>query len=57
MSKCSVCGAETELFVGGVPLCPACDQKVHSETELRKELASERFFEAYAAGDHHYGAF
>jgi hypothetical protein len=27
MSKCVRCGAETRLYLNGVPICPECDEK------------------------------
>jgi hypothetical protein len=27
MAQCAVCGAATELYVNGVPLCSQCDDK------------------------------
>jgi uncharacterized Zn finger protein (UPF0148 family) len=27
MEKCSRCGAPTQLFIGGTPVCPACDRR------------------------------
>jgi hypothetical protein len=30
MAKCSQCGAETQLYVNGVPICPACDNRSES---------------------------
>jgi hypothetical protein len=35
MAKCSQCGAETPLYVNGVPLCLECDKKRLEEKEPR----------------------
>jgi hypothetical protein len=37
MAKCSRCGADTELFDRGVPICPSCDAKPQSK---RQHIAS-----------------
>jgi hypothetical protein len=33
MARCSVCGAETRLYVSGVPLCNACSDALAAETK------------------------
>jgi len=30
MPKCSMCGKETELHVGGSPICPKCSAELES---------------------------
>ena len=42
MQKCSGCGAETKLHVGGVPLCPKCEEKQKITTDTTKEPKSEQ---------------
>lgn len=42
MPKCSGCGAETRLHVGGVPLCPKCEEKQKITTDAAQEPKSEQ---------------
>jgi hypothetical protein len=37
--KCADCGAETIVYVNGIPLCPICDDK--REATLRKPGSSD----------------
>lgn len=38
MANCVVCGAETQLMVGGVPICLKCDEGIGRN---RKKATSE----------------
>jgi len=40
MAKCTLCGAETILFVLGTPLCVKCDDEL--EREKRKKEEAEK---------------
>ena len=40
MAKCLICGNETNLFVGGEPLCPECDDRTTAAKKLRESAAS-----------------
>ena len=33
MDRCSRCGANTQLYVNGTPICPACSDKLEREME------------------------
>ena len=56
MAKCFSCGAETNLFVNGAPLCRACDEKMEALAEEKIRLAlgsdaSEPFADAVSHPD------
>jgi len=34
MEKCERCGAETELFVGGIPICLKCQEELAPKDPL-----------------------
>lgn len=38
MARCTNCGAETSLYVNGVPVCVKCDDALQAEAK-RKEQA------------------
>ena len=42
MARCAHCGAETDLYVSGVPLCPSCESRPKSEAELIREVEDAR---------------
>jgi hypothetical protein len=56
MAKCAVCGAETELYVNGRPLCVTCDDKRDQQkqsmeqAEDREELSPELMLYAWNWG-------
>ena len=33
MAKCSRCGAETKMFVNGIPMCLACSEALAAKTK------------------------
>jgi hypothetical protein len=41
MPKCIECGAETKLYVNGVPVCPKCEEKRNELNSAAKEPKSE----------------
>jgi len=49
MEECVRCGAETELYVGGIPICPHCQEELAADTvdhhnphELRRSESSSK---------------
>src|SRR5689334_24558600 len=41
MKKCARCGADTVLFVNGIPLCVRCDTEI-DEAQARKEAQGSK---------------
>jgi hypothetical protein len=41
MANCSICKAETELYINGVPICPGCDNKSAEDSIPSKKLELE----------------
>ena len=42
MSKCSNCGADTELFDGGIPICAKCSQGELDRSKILERLHQDR---------------
>jgi hypothetical protein len=42
MAKCVWCGEETQLLVGGVPICVTCDELPKESRIKRREAAEQR---------------
>lgn len=49
MDKCYVCGAETDLYVNGTPLCPACDRETKIQPRLQHPGPDQRLPEGAEA--------
>ena len=41
MSKCFNCGADTQLFENGVPICMKCAEKVDAKREENEKKSRE----------------
>jgi hypothetical protein len=42
MTKCKFCGAETSLYVSGVPICIECEKKAEAARNAKKAAQAAR---------------
>lgn len=42
MAQCIDCGAETQLYVADVPICPSCEDKREEERREKAKKAPSR---------------